>query len=371
MHIITNVSDLMNALTTVTRAIAARSAKKIMEGVLIDASEDEITLTCTDGSLVIQSTIMATVNEPGRIVLPGRLLAELVRKLPASEVSIKSDAVYSTQIKCLTSNSRLTGMNPMEFPEMNDISDGTMISVPQNKLKDMINRVVFSISTDESRILLTGCLMEITSSEMRLVALDGFRLALQKDKRDYSESIADGMRRIVIPGRVMNELSKIISDEEATCDLIFNNTHIKAIFGNSVVSSTLLSGEYIDFRKIVPTEFKTRALVKKSVLAEAIDRAGLLAREGKSNIIKMQLMENQANITSHAEQGDVLEVIDIDLQGDPLEIAFNSKYIADVIRNIGDEDICMQFNTNVSPCVITKNGGDDYFYLILPVRVFS
>lgn len=371
MHIITNVSDLMNALSTVTRAIAARSAKKIMEGVLIDASEDEITLTCTDGSLVIQSTIQATVNEPGRIVLPGRLLTELVRKLPSSEVSIKSDAVYSTQIKCLSSNSRLTGMNPMEFPEMNDIADGTMISIPQNKLKDMINRVVFSISTDESRILLTGCLMEITPDEIRLVALDGFRLALQKDKRDYSESVQEGMRRIVIPGRVMNELSKIIADEEATCDLIFNNTHIKAVFGNSVVSSTLLSGEYIDFRKIVPTEFKTRALVKKSVLAEAINRAGLLAREGKSNIIKMQLMENQANITSHAEQGDVLEVIDIELQGDPLEIAFNSKYIADVIRNIADEDICMQFNTNVSPCVITKNGGDDYFYLILPVRVFS
>jgi DNA polymerase-3 subunit beta len=213
--------------------------------------------------------------------------------------------------------------------------------------------------------------MEITPDEIRLVALDGFRLALQKDKRDYSESVQEGMRRIVIPGRVMNELSKIIADEEATCDLIFNNTHIKAVFGNSVVSSTLLSGEYIDFRKIVPTEFKTRALVKKSVLAEAIDRAGLLTREGKSNIIKMQLMENQANITSHAEQGDVLEVIDIELQGDPLEIAFNSKYIADVIRNIADEDICMQFNTNVSPCVITKNGGDDYFYLILPVRVFS
>ena len=195
-----------------------------------------------------------------------RLLAELVRKLPASEVSIKSDAVYSTQIKCLTSNSRLTGMNPMEFPEMNDISDGTMISVPQNKLKDMINRVVFSISTDESRILLTGCLMEITPDEIRLVALDGFRLALQKDKRDYSESVQEGMRRIVIPGRVMNELSKIIADEEATCDLIFNNTHIKAVFGNSVVSSTLLSGEYIDFRKIVPTEFKTRALVKNPFL---------------------------------------------------------------------------------------------------------
>ena len=245
MHIITNVSDLMNALTTVTRAIAARSAKKIMEGVLIDASEDEITLTCTDGSLVIQSTIQATVNEPGRIVLPGRLLTELVRKLPSSEVSIKSDAVYSTQIKCLSSNSRLTGMNPMEFPEMNDIADGTMISIPQNKLKDMINRVVFSISTDESRILLTGCLMEIERDEMRLVALDGFRLALQKDRRDYSESVQEGMRRIVIPGRVMNELSKIIADEEATCDLIFNNTHIKAVFGNSVVSSTLLSGEYI------------------------------------------------------------------------------------------------------------------------------
>ena len=370
MQFVTNVSDLQNALNTVTRAIAARSTKKVMEGVLIDAADDEITLTCTDSTLVIQSTIQATVNESGRIVLPGKLFSELVRKLPLSDVTVRSDMGMSVQIKCLNSNSRLTGMNPLDFPEMADIPEGIRISIPQNKFKDMINRVAFSTSTDESRIILTGVLLEIENEEMRMVALDGFRLALHKDQRNYGIKL-DNPLRVVVPGRVMNELSKILADEETSCDLIFDQSHIKAVFGNSVVASSLLAGEYIDYRKIVPSEFTTNATVQKSALSEALERASLLAREGKTNIVKMQLMTDQINISSKAEQGDVLEEMDAVIRGDPLEIAFNAKYISDVIRNISDENIVMRFKSNVSPCVITKDSGDEYLYLILPVRVFS
>ena len=371
MQIFTNVSDLQNALSTVTRAIAQRPPKKVMEGVLISASDDEITLSCTDGSLTIQSTIQATISDSGKIVLPGRLLTDFIRKLPLSEVSIKTDIGLSTQIKCTSSNSRLSGMNPSDFPEMIDILDGVHISIPQNRLKDMINRVAFSAGTDESRIILTGCLMEINEHEMNLVALDGFRLAQHSEKRDFDLPQGSSPKRIVIPSRVMNELSKILADEEVPCDLYFNKSHIKAMFGNTVVAAPLLIGDYIDYKNIVPNEFKTFAIVKTSVLSEAIDRASLMAREGKTNILKMQLLENQINISSKAEQGDILEIIDADLKGDPMEIAFNAKYLADVIRNISDEDICLKFNSNVSPCVITKDEGNDYLYLILPVRVFS
>lgn len=371
MQIIINASDLMNALNIVTRAISSRPAKKILEGVLIDAIVDEVTLTCTDTKLVIQSTIMATVNEPGRIVLPGKILSELVRKLPESEISIKTDSLYNAQINCLSSKSRLSGMNPIDFPEMSEILNGTMVSIPQNKFKDMINRVAFAVGTDESRALFTGVLMQIDNEGMHLVALDGFRLAMHLDRRDYGIEMPEEKQRIVIPGHVMNELSKILSDDETACDLVFNRSHVKAVFGNTVVASSLLLGEYIDFMDIIPKSFQTCALIKKSVLADAIDRAGILAREGKSNIIKIQFLDNQANVTAHSDQGDVLEVIDVGLQGPPLEIAFNTKYISDIIRNIIDEDIVMNFNTSVSPCVLTATENKDYLYLILPVRVFS
>lgn len=372
MQFTTNVSDLQNALTTVTRAIAARSAKKILEGVLIDASADEITLTCTDTTLTIQSTIAADIQEPGRLVLPGRLFTELVRKLPQSEVSIHSNNAFSTQIKCLNSNSRLSGMNPNEFPDMADMQEGIHIRIPQNKFKDMINHVVFSTSTDESRILLTGVLMEIRRDCLQMIALDGFRLSLQSDRRDYS-AIGDAeLKRLVIPGRVMNELSKVLSDEETDCDIILDKSHIRAAFGNNLFASSLLQGEYMDFRRILPTEFSTKLIVRKDVLAEAIDRASLLAKEGKNNILRMQILADQINITSKADQGDVFEEISATVFGDPLEIAFNAKYISDVIRNMADDNILMKFKSNVSPCIITNSDdSDDYFYMILPVRVFN
>ena len=371
MHIYTNVLDLQNALSTVTRAIAPRPAKKVLEGVLIDAADDEITLTCTDGALVIQSTIHATVNEPGRIVLPGKLLSELSRKLPASEVSIRSEVGNSVQIKCLSSNSRLSGFNPMEFPEIADIPYGTQLKIPHYRLLDMINRVVFSTSTDESKIMLTGCLMEIQRSELRIVALDGFRLAMQIDHRDYDIGEDKDMVRIIVPGRVMNELSKIMADEEENCELIFNSTHIKAIFGNSMVACSLINSEYLDYRKILPAAFNTFALVKKNDLSDAIERASLLAREGKTNIVKITLLEDQIDVYSKAEQGDVLEEIPAEINGDPIEIAFNAKYISDVIRNISDDTICLKFISKVSPCVIAQENDENYLYMILPVRVFS
>ena len=292
MQVFTNVSDLQNALNTVIRAIAVRSSKKTLEGVLLSTDNNELTLTCTDGNLVIQSTIQATVNENGRIVLPGRLFSDFIRKLPLSEVSIKSELGLNTQIKCATSNSRLSGMNPLDFPEMIDIIEGKHISMPQNRLKDMINRVAFSAGTDESRIILTGCLMEISENEMNLVALDGFRLAQHTEKRHFDDHENNSLTRIVIPSRVMNELSKILSDEETPCDIYFNKSHIKIVFSNNVVASPLLVGEYIDYHNIIPNDFRTYALVKTNDISEAIDRASLMAREGKTNILKIQLLEN-------------------------------------------------------------------------------
>ena len=372
MQFITNVSDLQDALSTVTRAIAARSAKKILEGVLIDAAEDEITLTCTDSVVVIQCTIQAEIKEPGRIVLPGRLFAEFVRKLPQSEVSMQTFSGNSVQIKCMNTNSRFSGLSALDFPEMADIPKGDFVSIPQNRFKDMINHVVFSTSTDESRIILTGVLIEFEEDAIHMVALDGFRLSMQVDRRKVD--LPDHTKkRIVVPGRIMSEISKILADEESPCEMFFDASHIRFMFGNTVVSTSLLMGEYMDYHKIIPTDFTTSAVVNKEALGESIERASLLAREGKTNIVKMQLMDGQINISSKAEQGDVLEFVDAAVEGDPLEIAFNAKYISDVIRNVNDENLTMRFKSNVSPCIITntENGEEEYLYLILPVRVFN
>ena len=305
------------------------------------------------------------------MVLPGKLFTELVRKLPGGSVTIKVGDNHAASIRCMASRSNLAGMNPMEYPEMAEVSSGVAVQIQQNRLRDMIARVVFAIAVDETRQILTGCLLEVTPDEARLVALDGYRLAMQKLFQPFQLPEDRDSLKAVIPGRVLSELSKILPEEETFCTLLFDRNRMQATFGNTRLSTVLLAGEYIDYRKILPPSFKTMAKANRLEVQNAIDRASLMAREGKNNLIRMSFESQKLTISSNAELGDVLEEMNAALTGDPLEIAFNAKYISDVIRNITDDELCMKFNSNVSPCVFCPVEGDQFLYLILPVRVFQ
>ena len=366
-----NAQDLLEGLNTVTRALSARPSKQILEGVLISAEDNRVQMTCSDGSLVIEYTNAAAIQEEGQAVLPGRLFTELIRKMPAGTVSISITDNRTATIRCMKNRSNLAIMNAAEYPEIKPLTTGSQVKIPQKKLKDMITRVVFAIATDESRQILTGSLLEVSRSEARLVALDGFRLATQKLFQPFE--LPDGMEvvKAIIPGKVLNELARILPDDDAFCTMLFNQSRMQCSFGNIRMSSVLLAGEYIDYRRILPTEFKSEAIANRANVQDAIDRASLMAREGKNNLIKMSFREDLLKITSNAELGDVEEEMEASLVGDPVDIAFNARYITDVIRNVSDDSLCMKFNSSVSPCVVVPQKGDEYIYLILPVRVFQ
>lgn len=371
MQITVVAQALLDGLNNVTRALSPRPSKPILEGVLLEAEKDIIQLTCTDGSLTIRTQVEGQIDREGQIVLPGRLFTELVRKLPGGMVSISVNEKLIASIKCLSSRTTLAGMSPVDFPVMTPMEDGSSIFLPQKKFKDMISRVVFAIATDESRQILTGCLLEVTSAEARLIALDGFRLALQKFHNAFELPQGGEMIQAVIPGKVLSELSKIMTDSEETIKLNLDKSRLMASFDKTQLSSVLLAGEYINYKQILPGDWQSRMKVRKAELADAIDRASLMAREGKNNLIRMHIDENALSITSNAELGDVLEELEIQLEGKGLDIAFNARYLSDVIRNISEDELCMRFNSNVSPCVICPPEGDQYIYLVLPVRVFN
>ena len=366
-----NSQDLLEGLNIVTRALSPRPAKQILEGVLISAENDRVLMTCSDGSLTIEYTNAASVQEEGQTVLPGRIFTEMIRKMPAGTVTITEQDQRSATIRCMKNRSTLAVMNPEEYPEITRMKTGSEVKIQQNKLKNMISHIIFAIATDESRQILTGSLLEVNRSEARLVALDGFRMALYKLFQPFELPDGTDMVKAVIPGKVLSELMKILPEDEAFCSMLIDRSRMQCTFGNIRLSSVLLSGEYIDYRRIIPTEFKTEALAEKSSVQDAIERASLMAREGKNNLIKMSFRENILKISSNAELGDVEEELEASLNGDGLDIAFNARYITDVIRNVPDDDLCMKFNSSVSPCVVVPQPGDDYLYLILPVRVFQ
>ncbi len=366
-----SAQELMVGLVNATRALGARPAMQIMEGVLLKTGEDEIFLTCTDGALSIRARVKANISEEGSVVLPGKLLTEIVRKLPEGTVSLQMNDKMVVTIRCCQSRSTITGMAAADFPQMKDLLSTHALHLPQKRLREMISKVVFAIAVQESRQALTGCLMEVTKEELRLVGLDGFRLALQRMHDNFV--LPDGKDSVsaIIPGHVMGEMSRIMSDEEAMVTFHLDSTHLMAVMGDTTLITTLLAGEYINYRQILPAAWLTRITVKKKELQEAIERASLMAREGKNNLIRMSAANNLLKITSMSELGDVLEELDITLEGDEIEIAFNARYISDVIKNVEDDCCTLSMNTNVSPCVISPVDGDGYLYLVLPVRVYN
>ena len=247
------------------------------------------------------------------------------------------------------------------------------VALPCGRFRDAIGKVLFAVSTDESRKILTGILMEVYPDETLLVGLDGFRLALQKITAENAVSVPGRQSlNAVAPGRILGEVGKMLPDTDDDAQIIFNSSHIMYSFGAVRVYATLLTGEFIDYQKILPAAWSTEVKVVRSLFSDAIERCSLMAREGKNNLIYLQLRaDGRMEMTANAERGDVHEELDIGITGNELQIAFNSRYMTDIIHNISDEEIRMCFNSNVSPCMIKPVTGDNYTFLVLPVRVFN
>ncbi len=347
-----NTAELVNALGTATHALSARSTLPILEGILIETTDTGISLTCSDGSMTIISGLPAEIAEEGRIVMPGRLFVDVIRRLPTGEMVFSANDNMIATIRCGGSRTTIAGKPADLFPQLPHIDETSRVELPQAMLRDMITQTSFAVSTDETRRILTGCLLEIGGGEARMVALDGFRFAVR-----ISPIAGDAPAlNAVIPSRLLQELSKIVSGgEEDMVTLIFGGTQLLVEMENTRIFATLLEGEYIKYRQIIPASAKTVVRVlDREQMALCVERASLMARESKTNIIKLAVTPDLMVITSNSEMG---------------EIAFNVKYVTDVLRAISDESFLMKFNSPVSPCVIAPVEGNAYTYMVLPLRL--
>ncbi|MBQ9256880.1 MAG: DNA polymerase III subunit beta, partial [Acidaminococcaceae bacterium] len=289
MHFRVQNDEMNYGLGMVTRAISPRPAKAAYDGVLIETDEDCLVLTCTDGEISIKAKVSAMIEEEGVALLPARLFAEMMRKQPAGEVDVRVDSNRRAVIRSRGSNTSMACMEAEDFPDINDVSGDHHVALPCKRFRDAISKVLFAVSTDESRKILTGILMEVREKETLLVGLDGFRLALQRIAAE--NSLPDGKSQIsaVAPGKMLGEVGKMMPDSEDDAQITFNSSHIMYSFGAVKVYATLLTGEFIDYQKILPSTWTTEVMVMRSMFSDAIERCSLMAREGKNNLIYLKL----------------------------------------------------------------------------------
>lgn len=359
---------LSKALGTVSKAVSTRTTLPVLKGILIEADTDgTITLSASDLDISIRRKIEADVEEPGSAVVASKLFGDIVRKLPNEMILIEAGDENSVLIKTSSSEFNVIGLSVEDFPQIKDNKEIiNRLTFSCETFKDMVRKTAFAASAEEAKGILTGILTEITPSNVRMVALDGFRLALSNEPVDIGTE-----ENFIITARIMNEISKIISDDSDAEDMEILLSDKKAVFniGNTEVSLRLMEGEFIRYRDIIPSDGSTTVIIGKSILLESIERASLLAREGKNNLIKISVHNDLMTITSRSEEGNVKEEIIMDKTGDDIDIGFNSKYVTDVLKAIDDEEIRMIFSTGTSPCVIKPVGSDAFEYLVLPVRI--
>lgn len=365
MKFICSQKQLASAINTVQKAVSAKTTLPILKGILLETLGQKLKLVGTDLEIGIEQTIDAEILSEGSIVISSKILGDMIRKLPDAEVEFQIDQDYNTVIRCENSEFTLIGQPAVEFPELPVVEEEYSYQISQDLFKNMIRQTVFATALDETRPILTGVLMEIAESNMNMVALDGYRLAFRQGTIKSHEN-----SKAVIPGKTLSEIYRIISDEDtADVEIFFTDKHVLFQLKDIKVISRLLEGEFINYKQILPKEYKSRVKVNTRNLLDSMERASLLAKEGKNNLVKFSIKDERMTITSNAEIGRVHETLNIELEGQDLDIGFNSKYFLDVLKIIDSEEIYLEFITNVSPCIVKPTDTQNYTYLILPVRL--
>lgn len=366
MHIRCQQEILLNSVNTVLKAVSNRTTLPILECILIQTKNDRLVLVGNDLELGIESTMNSEILSSGHVALEAKIFSEIIRKLPNEIVEISVDENFMTTIQCQNSKFRIAGQSGSDFPELPKVEKLQGITLPQPKLKDMIRQTIFSVAQEETRPILTGSLLQIKDGGFNMVSVDGYRISYRHTQLSIDNENTD----VVVPGKTLGEISKILSGEEADLVTIyFTDKHVLFDLETSIVVSRLLEGEFLRYEQSFSSDYETKVLVDRRAFLMSIERAALISREGKKNPIKIELSSESMIITSNTELGTAREEIQVSLQGKDLLIAFNPRYLIDALRSIEEDEVEIYFISSLSPCIIQPVDGNHFKYLILPIRL--
>ncbi|MDF2902738.1 MAG: polymerase subunit beta [Bacillus sp. (in: firmicutes)] len=378
MRFIIQRDRLVQSVQDVMKAVTSRTTIPILTGIKIVATNEGVTLTGSDSDISIESFIpkeesndeIVEVKQTGSIVLQAKFFSEIVKKLPTDSVEIHVENHLQTVIRSGKSEFNLNGIDAEEYPHLPQIDEENVFKIPTDLLKAMIRQTVFAVSTSETRPILTGVNWKVENNELSCIATDSHRLALRKAKIETDNNEA---YNVVIPGKSLNELSKILDDTNDSIDIVITENQVLFKAKHLLFFSRLLEGNYPDTSRLIPAENKTNVTVITKDFLHAIDRASLLAREGKNNVVKFATIgDSLLEITSNTpEIGNVVEEIQAqEIEGEELKISFSAKYMMDALKALEGTEIKISFTGAMRPFVIRPMADDSILQLILPVRTY-
>lgn len=354
-------NELMSLINISLRAISQKNNTSILEGILFIARNGKLTLKSTDLELAIETSKECEIITEGELLLNSNMISNIIRKLPNDVVKI-SNKENKVNIECEKSNFNIMAMDLFSYPEFPTFNSDVDFKIQDNLLKIATKQTIFATAVDDYRVVLNGVNIDIENGKADFVALDGHRIA--KRSIDIEENITSN---VILPPRALNEISKIVPEGDVINVSIVSGSCIFK-FGNTIFSTRTIDGNYLNYKALFSYDYKTEIIISRRDLINAIERANIVYRAEKGDLVTFTIDENYILVEGSSEIGDLKDIVDIKKQGENLKIAFNSKYVLEGLKSIEQEFVKMTFNGKASACIITPEDENiKYTYLVLPV----
>lgn len=368
MKVICDGLDLSIATSQVIKAISNRTTNPVLEGIKLEAKGEFLKLSATDLELAIEKEIRGDIKEEGVTVVPGRFFSEFIKKLTNEKIELELNEKNKLKISYTDSETYLQCYNPNEFPNLNIIEDKEFFLITKTNFKNLISKSVFATALDDTRPVLKGCFIELSGDNISSVGLDGYRMAIARKKLEQETTQNTSF---IVPAKSLIEINKSIEDSDDVIKVCFQRNFLMVESDGARIITRLIDGDFINYKQILPNSYSTTVIVSKNSFEEAIDRTSVLSRADKNNLVKFDFKDNLLTLSSNSDIGNIKENIGVSLSGNDLSIAFNARYFTECLRAVSDEAINLCFNMPSSPCLITPSSGDEFTFLILPVRIVN
>ncbi len=362
MNIVCDKSLLSAAIDGVSKAVSPRSPIPALEGILLKAEGFQLTLTGYDLEMSITTTIEANVRQSGEMVLSAKLLGDMVRRLPSGEITICTNESGNATIKGGVAEFDILAMSSSDYPELPNHGADHTLTIQAGVLRDMIEKTLYAVSRDDKKPAHTGELFAIEPDRLTVVALDGYRLAIVERPVRAEKSI-----RIIVPEKTLTEVNKLLGEEDQEVRISANRRFVVFHAGSYTILSRLIEGEFLNYASVIPSTSKTQVVLETRDFIETIERASLIITERLKNPLRI-LFDQKVTVRCQTSLGKVVDEFAAEIQGEPVEIGFNNRYLLEALRNARCEKVRMELNGPLSPVKILPAEGEDFIYLVLPVR---
>ena len=366
MKFTVNKSDITEAVSNIQRAVSTKTSIPALEGILLSATETGLELCAYDLELGITTVIPAFVMEPGKAVLSAKLFSDIVRRTPAETVTVSVDEKNMATLESGYSRFSIIGIPAEEFPELPKLSDSTQISLPGALLKSMIRQTLFAIAESDAKPIHQGSLFSLENGILDVVSVDGYRLAVRREPVDFSEDLS-----FVVPGKTLSELLKLIKDNEEPVEISAGRRHILFKIDNYTVISSLLEGEFLNYKAAIPPESQTEVVLKTREAIDSVERVSLLITDRLKSPIRCLFDNNEVKLNCTTSMGRASDQLDVEMTGQSVEIGFNNRYLLEALRNTECDEVKVQLGGPLSPMKVVPKEGDSFMFLVLPVRLKS